>query len=72
MVRYGFETLDLHRIEASVTLDNVASIRLLEKLGFVHEGITRESLLMDDGAYHSVGHYGLLDREYRALPWAVT
>ena len=69
VVRFAFEQLHVHRVEASVTLDNVGSVRLLEKLGFVREGTSRESLLMDDAAYHSVGLYSLLDREYRRLDW---
>ncbi len=69
VVRFAFEELHIHRLEASVTLDNVGSVRLLEKLGFVREGTSRESLLMDDAAYHSVGQYSLLDREYRQLAW---
>ncbi|MBD3880619.1 GNAT family N-acetyltransferase [Phormidium tenue FACHB-886] len=42
MLQYGFETLDLRRIEAMVMLDNVASAGLLKKLGFVEEGILRQ------------------------------
>lgn len=33
-VQYGFETLGLRRIEAGVNAQNLASIRVLEKLGF--------------------------------------
>ena len=69
VVRYAFEELHLHRLEAFPTLDNVASVRLLEKLGFVHEGTARQVLLMDDGAYHSVGQYSMIEDEYRRLPW---
>jgi ribosomal-protein-alanine N-acetyltransferase len=41
VVRYGFERLDLLRIEADVDPRNVASIRVLERLGFRHEGHLR-------------------------------
>jgi len=33
VVRFGFEQLQLHRIEAGVATENNASIRVLEKLG---------------------------------------
>ena len=39
-VRYGFETLGLTRIVADVMAENRASIRVLEKLGFRHTGLT--------------------------------
>ena len=64
VVRYAFDGLHVHRVHAFPTMDNVASIRLLEKLGFVHEGTNREILLMDDGLYHSAGQYSMLEQEY--------
>lgn len=42
MVRYGFEKLDLHRIEALVVPGNDASARVLTKVGFQREGTLRE------------------------------
>jgi [ribosomal protein S5]-alanine N-acetyltransferase len=65
VVRFAFEELGLHRVEAFPTVDNIASVRLLESLGFVREGTAREVLLMDDGCYHDVGQYSMLSREYR-------
>jgi len=43
---YARDTLDLPRIVAIVSPENAASIRLLEKLGMVQEGMVR---LSDDG-----------------------
>ncbi len=39
---FGFRDLHLHRIQACVLPDNVASLRLLEKLGFQREGLLRQ------------------------------
>jgi [ribosomal protein S5]-alanine N-acetyltransferase len=39
-IAYAFETLDLHRIETGVQLDNPASMRVLTKAGFREEGIS--------------------------------
>lgn len=44
VVRYAFEDLDLHRVEAACQPDNVASRRVLEKAGFTHEGAARAYL----------------------------
>ena len=63
VLRFGFEQMQLHRIEAYTILDNFASVRLLEKLGFQREGVRREYSLEDDGIYHSSGVFGLLRRE---------
>jgi [ribosomal protein S5]-alanine N-acetyltransferase len=37
---FAFETLDLHRLETGVQLDNPASMRVLTKAGFRDEGIS--------------------------------
>lgn len=44
MVTYGFETLHLHRIEASVMPKNERSLRVLEKNGFEREGLAKKYL----------------------------
>ena len=38
VVRYAFDDLDLHRVEAACQPENMASRRVLEKAGFTHEG----------------------------------
>lgn len=42
IIRYGFREMNLNRIEATITPDNSASVRVLEKLGFKTEGIVRQ------------------------------
>ncbi|MGA0532312.1 GNAT family N-acetyltransferase [Hansschlegelia sp. KR7-227] len=44
---FAFETLKLRRVEAACLPRNLASIRLLEKAGFVREGYAREYLCID-------------------------
>jgi ribosomal-protein-alanine N-acetyltransferase len=44
VVRYAFEDLDLHRVEAACQPDNVASRRVLEKCRFTYEGKARAYL----------------------------
>jgi ribosomal-protein-alanine N-acetyltransferase len=39
--------LNLHRIQANVRPDNTRSLALLQRLGFVHEGMAREYLFID-------------------------
>ena len=42
IIQFGFEHIHLHRIEAQVAYPNLASTRLLEKLGFQEEGRLRD------------------------------
>lgn len=46
-VRFAFEALSLHRIEAAVQPDNMPSINMLLKTGFTHEGTARGFLKID-------------------------
>lgn len=41
LVKYAFEELHLHRIEANVMPKNTASLRVLEKNDFINEGISK-------------------------------
>ena len=47
IIPFAFGTLKLHRIEAACIPANVASVRLLEKTGFKHEGFARQYLCID-------------------------
>lgn len=44
IVRYAFEELDLHRIEAGVMPHNAASMQVLLKAGFKKEGLARKNV----------------------------
>lgn len=50
VVRYAFEQLRLHRLEANIQPGNHASLRLVRRLGFRCEGYAPE-LLFIDGAW---------------------
>lgn len=47
----GFEKLDIIRISALYYEPNIASARVLEKLGFVHEGCLRNAVVKGDKIY---------------------
>ena len=63
VLAYGFEAMVLHRIEAVVEPDNLASIALLERHKFVREGVRRECERRA-GQYLSLISYGLLQPEW--------
>lgn len=66
MVKYAFETMKLHRMEANHLLRNPTSGRVLQKLGFKYEGLMRQSYLKD-GIFEDLVFYGLLRKEFPGL-----
>ncbi len=44
ILKFAFEELNLHRIEAGCAIENLASARVLEKAGFKLEGTKRKNL----------------------------
>ena len=67
LLQWGFDTLDLNRVQAEADTRNVASARVLEKLGFVREGTLREDCVVN-GDVSDSWVYGLLRREWRPSP----
>lgn len=43
LISYGFQTLDLHRIEIKAAVENVRSLAIPERLHFTKEGILRQA-----------------------------
>jgi ribosomal-protein-serine acetyltransferase len=65
LLRHGFRTLRLHRIEIRAGVRNRRSRAVPERLGFRHEGTLRQvECLGDRFVDHAV--YGLLATEWRA------
>jgi RimJ/RimL family protein N-acetyltransferase len=62
-LRWAFDTLDLNRVQAEADTRNVASARVLEKLGFTLEGTLREDCVVN-GVVSDSWVYGLLRREW--------
>lgn len=61
VVPFGFNALGFHRVEAITRPENVASIRALEKNGFVREGNFKENIFWN-GTFHDSLHFGRLAR----------
>ncbi len=66
-LRHGYAQLGLHRVGAAVRRENGRSRRLLERLGFRHEGVSPEYLWVD-GAWRDHDRFALLRREFRDAP----
>lgn len=64
VMRFGFESANLHRIIARCHPDNIGSARVMEKLGMRYEGRQRHVMWMK-GAWWDFLVYSLLDFEWR-------
>jgi len=63
VVTHGFEGLALHRISATIAASNGPSKRVVEKLGFVHEGTKRDDEFIQ-GEYVDREIYAVLSDEW--------
>ncbi|WP_052256022.1 GNAT family N-acetyltransferase [Salinicoccus sp. YB14-2] len=59
-----FSEYNLHRIEAPVMPKNIPSIKVLDKLGFVEEGMTKK-ILKVNGVWEDHLRYSLLSLKYK-------
>ena len=64
MVDFGFDELGLHRIQAGCAVDNIGSIKVLEKVGMIREGRGREILPLKSG-WSDNFEYSILESDER-------
>lgn len=65
LLRYGFQTLNLNRVQLRVMEFNRRAVHLYEKIGFVREGSMREAHF-HQGRYWDMHLYSILRREWEA------
>jgi len=63
LLEFGFNELDLHRIEAGCAVNNIGSIKVLEKVGMSYEGRKRKTLPLKSG-WSDNFEYGILEKDY--------
>lgn len=64
ILKYGFDEMNLNRIEALVAEWNTASVKLLTKFGFQKEGVLRQHYVVNGSPEDSVA-YSLLKPEFK-------
>jgi [ribosomal protein S5]-alanine N-acetyltransferase len=64
MLDFCFSELGLHRVQAFIHPDNIASRKLVEKLGFRSEGLLRDNLRVGD-SWRDDTLYALLETDRR-------
>ncbi|WP_462318682.1 GNAT family N-acetyltransferase [Marinilabilia sp.] len=64
LIKAGFESFHLHRIEAGVATENIRSVRVLEKAAMTREG-RRRKILPIRGEWRDNYHYAILEDDPR-------
>jgi ribosomal-protein-alanine N-acetyltransferase len=64
LIRFGFNEMELNRIEGSTDPQNLRSLRLIERCGFRKEGVLRQKSYYK-GAFHDDVIYSLLREEWK-------
>jgi ribosomal-protein-alanine N-acetyltransferase len=63
---FGFDTLNLHRIQAGCAVANIGSIKVLEKAGMIREGRGRQLLPLKSG-WSDNFEYSILETDKRKI-----
>jgi [ribosomal protein S5]-alanine N-acetyltransferase len=67
VIRFGFEKLNFHSIEANLTPENSGSVRVLEKAGFKKEAHFRENYFFN-GVFSDTAVYSILNPGSKTSP----
>jgi [ribosomal protein S5]-alanine N-acetyltransferase len=66
ILKFAFNELKLHRIEAGCAVENIASSKTLEKVGFKREGMKRKKLPIR-GVWEDNYFYGILEDDFKII-----
>jgi [ribosomal protein S5]-alanine N-acetyltransferase len=63
IIQFGFEQMDLVRIQARCLVENIASQRVMEKVGMSYEGTHRKSMFLK-GKHYDLKMYAILKEDF--------
>ncbi|MGP4769212.1 GNAT family N-acetyltransferase [Acinetobacter sp. PFS20] len=64
LLKEAFENLNLHRLEANIQPDNIASIQLVSKAGFIKEGFSRQYLQIGGKTWKDHERWAILNEKW--------
>jgi RimJ/RimL family protein N-acetyltransferase len=67
LLRYGFEALDLNRIELKTDIRNTRSQAAIAKLGAVREGVFRQHMVRPDGSLRDTVYFSIVREEWQGV-----
>jgi ribosomal-protein-alanine N-acetyltransferase len=63
LIKYGFETKGINRIQAMAELPNIGSTRVMEKAGMAYEGILRQYMIQHE-QFRDMKIYAILRQDW--------
>nr|WP_035283173.1 MULTISPECIES: GNAT family protein [unclassified Clostridium] len=66
VIKYGFDNINLHKVQISHKSINTPSKKVIEKCGFVYEGTLRD-FFYDNGTYVDRLYYSILKDEFMKI-----
>ncbi|MDF2725194.1 MAG: N-acetyltransferase [Paenibacillus sp.] len=67
LLRHGFESLNLVRVQFKADSRNERSNRAIRRLGAIHEGVIRKERILHDGYIRDANLYSILEEEWPAV-----
>jgi RimJ/RimL family protein N-acetyltransferase len=67
LLKYGFEELNLIRVQLRTDIRNERSNRAIQRIGAQIEGILRQELILQDGHIRDSNVYSILDKEWETV-----
>ena len=64
VLKYGFEEMNLHRVEALCSPNNIPSLKLIRHFGFQEEGLLKEHYFINE-KFEDSQIFGLLKKNYQ-------
>ena len=65
LLRFAFRELGFHRVYLNVRASNKRAIRFYEKVGFIQEGIARQSFKCKNDGYEDLLWFSMLETEFK-------
>jgi RimJ/RimL family protein N-acetyltransferase len=64
MLKYAFEMMGCIRVQFKADVRNERSVRAIERLGAVREGVLRNHYILPDGRFRDSVYFSILDEEW--------
>jgi len=64
LLKHAFEVLGCIRVQFKTDARNLRSLRAIERIGAVREGVLRNHYILADGGFRDSVYYSILDREW--------
>jgi len=64
MLKHAFEVLGCIRVQFKADARNLRSLRAIERIGAVREGVLRNHYILPDGCYRDSVYFSILDNEW--------